>query len=96
MAEGGKLLAEIRDGLADFAKVGVTTKQIDDLANKLITKSGGEASFKLVPGYHHATCISVNDEVVHGIPGSYKLKSGDIVSIDVGLKYKGFHTDTSG
>lgn len=88
-------LAAIRDQLAVFAKPGVTTKQIDSLAEKLIAKSGGEASFKLVPGYDYATCISVNADVVHGVPGSYKLKAGDIASIDVGLKYRGFHTDTS-
>jgi methionyl aminopeptidase len=95
MAEGGHKLAEIRNELAKFAKPGVTALQIDALADKLIAESGGEASFKKVKGYSHATCISVNDAVVHGIPGKRKLKVGDIASIDVGLVWKGFHTDTS-
>ncbi len=95
MTEGGHKLAFIRNELAKFAKPGVTTLQIDSLADKLIADSGGEASFKKVKGYSHATCISVNDEVVHGIPGKRKLKVGDIASIDVGLVWKGFHTDTS-
>lgn len=88
-------MAVVRDALAKFVKVGVTTLQIDALADKLIAKEGAEPSFKLVPGYRHATCINVNDVVVHGIPGKYKLKSGDKVGIDVGLVWKGFHSDTS-
>lgn len=95
MAEGGKRLAFVRDELARQAKVGMTTAQLDKLADALITKAGGQAAFKLVDGYHHATCISVNDEVVHGVPGKYVLKLGDVVSIDVGLVYQGFNTDTS-
>ncbi len=95
MAEGGKKLAAIRDQLVQFAKPGVTTLAIDALADKLIKKAGGDASFQSVSGYHHATCININDEVVHGMPGKYKIKSGDVVGIDVGLLWKGYHTDTS-
>src|SRR3989344_2875783 len=95
MAQGGKILAGIRDRIAGAAKPGMTTVQLDKLAEDSIVKAGGKASFKMVPGYHHATCINVNDVVVHGVPGSYKIKVGDKVGIDVGLFYRGFHTDTS-
>lgn len=95
MAEGGRLLAGVRDRVAQAVKPGVTTLQLDKLADKLIAEAGGKASFKMVPGYRWATCININDTVVHGIPGSYKIKSGDKVGIDVGMYYKGFHTDTS-
>jgi methionyl aminopeptidase len=95
MTEGGHKLAFIRDELAKFARPGLTTLEIDKFADNLIAQSGGEASFKKVKGYHHATCISVNNEVVHGVPNKRKLKEGDIASIDVGLVWKGFHTDTS-
>ena len=95
MAEGGRRLAEIRDKIMRAAKPGVTAIELDRLTDKLIAKAGGKASFKMVPGYRWATCININDAVVHGIPDGYKIKSGDKVGIDVGMYYKGFHTDTS-
>lgn len=95
MAEGGARLAEIRNKIVGAVKPGVTGIELDQLADKLITKAGGKASFKMVPGYRWATCININDVVVHGIPDGYKIKAGDKVGIDVGMFYKGFHTDTS-
>jgi len=95
MAEGGKLLAKVRNKVVQAVKPGITTLQLDELADRLIGEAGGKASFKMVPGYRWATCININDTVVHGIPSDYKIKSGDKVGIDVGLYYKGFHTDTS-
>ncbi len=95
MAEGGKKLARIRDEAVRAVEPGMTTAQLDKLVDELIEKAGGVASFKMVRGYHHATCININDIVVHGMPGNYKIKSGDKVGIDLGLYYKGFHTDTS-
>ena len=95
IAEGGRKLAQVRDKLVETVKPGITSTELDKLADKLITKSGGQASFKMVPGYRWATCINVNEVVVHGIPGPRKLKPGDVVGIDVGLFWKGFHTDTS-
>lgn len=95
MAEGGRRLADIRTKLAEAAKPGVTTMDLENLANRLIKEMGGEAAFKKVPGYHWAICASVNDEVVHGIPGKYRIKKGDIVGIDVGLIYKGWYTDAA-
>ncbi len=96
MAEGGRKLARVRDGLAAAVKPGMTPLQLDQLADKLIEKEEAGASFKMVPGYHNATCICVNEEVVHGIPtAKRKFAEGDIVGIDVGIFYKGFHTDTA-
>ncbi len=95
MTEGGKRLAEIRDAVVKAVRPGITGVELDGLADKLITKAGGEASFKMVPGYRWATCININDVVVHGIPNDYKIKAGDKVGIDMGMFYKGWHTDTS-
>jgi methionyl aminopeptidase len=95
MGEGGRLLGEIRDELSQFVKPGIKAIDIENLAVKLIDKTGGQASFKLVPGYSWATCININEEVVHTIPGQRLIKEGDIVGIDVGLFYKGWHTDTA-
>ena len=96
MAEGGAKLARVKDGLKDAVKAGVNAAEIEDLANKLIKKEGAEASFKRVKDYYWATCINVNAGIVHGIPHkSIIFKEGDVVSVDVGVFYKGFHTDTS-
>lgn len=96
MAEGGRKLAQIRDNLEAAVATGVSAWDIEELANDLIEKSGGQSSFKMVPGYSWSTCVNVDDGVVHGIPKKETVfKKGQIVSIDVGLFYKGFHTDTS-
>ena len=96
IAEGGKKLGRVKKALIDKVREGVSAKEIDDLANKLIKKEGGKASFKMVPRYRWATCVNVNDGVVHGIPKKeIVFKKGDVVSVDVGMIYKGFHTDTS-
>lgn len=96
MAGGGKKLAEIKDELFKLIEIGVKASEIEKLANGLIDKSGGQASFKMVPGYKWATCVNVNEGVVHGIPhDTIKFKKEDLVSVDIGLFYKGFHTDTS-
>lgn len=96
MEEGGKILHEVKLALKDAAKVGVSAKEIDDLAEKLILESGAEPNFKKVADYKWSTCISVNDGVVHGIPHKeIVFKEGDLVSIDLGVLYKGFNTDTS-
>jgi len=96
MADGGKKLARVKNALALATKAGVRASDIEDLAVKLIKEEGAECSFKKVPGYHWATCINVNEGLVHGIPiSSLIFKKGDLVSIDVGVYYKGFHTDTS-
>ncbi len=96
MAEGGKKLARVKKSLVEATREGVRASDIENLAVKLIKEEGAEASFKKVPKYHWATCINVNEGLVHGIPiSSLIFKKGDLVSIDVGVYYKGFHTDTS-
>src|SRR3989339_1388819 len=96
MTEGGKKLSFIKNELFKAVKVGVSASVIDDLAEMLILESGGKPSFKMVKGYSWSTCINVNSGVVHGIPHKNLIfKEGDLVSIDLGLYYKGFHTDTS-
>lgn len=95
MRIGGKILAEVLQEVLKHAKVGVSELELDHLAGKLILEKGGEPGFKKVQGYKHAICISTNDVVVHGIPTNYKLKEGDVVGIDCGVYYKGFHTDAA-
>ena len=96
MTEGGAKLARVKNALREAVKEGVKASDIEDLADGLIKKEGSEASFKKVPGYSWATCVNVNEGLVHGIPvPDLIFKKGDVVSVDVGLFYKGFHTDTS-
>jgi len=96
MREGGIRLAYIKQILFDKVEEGVTAWQIEILARNLIKKMGGEASFMMVPGYKWATCVNLNQGVVHGIPKrEIVFKNGDLVSVDLGMYYKGFHTDTS-
>jgi len=93
MKTGGKILADVLFEVLKNIKIGVSEIELDQLAEKLILEKGGEPGFKKVEGYKHAICISTNDVVVHGIPTNYKLKEGDVVGIDCGVYYKGFHTD---
>lgn len=76
-------------------KPGVTTEYLDSFAEKLIRAKGADPVFIGYRGYRHATCLSVNEEVVHGIPGSRKLEEGDIVGVDVGAKLNGYCGDTA-
>lgn len=95
MTEAGRLAGEVLEKIIQEVKPGVSTLQLDNLAEDLIKKSGGEPGFKRVPGYYHSICTAVNEEVVHGIPGERVLLEGDIVSIDLGVYFKGFHSDTA-
>lgn len=95
MTEGGRKLGNIRDALLEFAHPKVTLLQVEEHAQELIEKSGGTPSFKTVGGYAWATCLCVNDVIVHGIPTMYELRDGDLFTLDIGLLYKGFHTDTA-
>jgi methionyl aminopeptidase len=89
----GKMLSDTLWEVCKSARPGVSEIELDALAEKLIREKGGEPGFMKVPGYKNATCISTNDVVVHGIPTNYKLKEGDIIGVDCGVYYKGFHTD---
>lgn len=95
MAQGGEKLGGILQELLAYAQPGITLRQIDVRADALITRAGGTASFKTVKGYQWATCLCVNEVVVHGIPTDYILRDGDVLTIDIGLLYQGFHTDTA-
>jgi methionyl aminopeptidase len=95
MEHAGKILGETMWEILRFARPGVSELEIDTLAEKLIKEKGGESGFKLVDGYKHTICVSVNDVCVHGIPTNYKFKEGDKVGIDCGAYYKGFHSDMS-
>jgi len=93
MAEGGKILASIMKQSLKEVKPGVTTQDIDRLAESLIFKYGAKCSFKGQGGFPACSCISINEEIVHGVPSSRKIKAGDILSLDLGLYYEGFHSD---
>ena len=96
MKEAGRLLAEVHDELAAFVKPGISTKDIDKLGEKLIRDRGCIPNFLNYNGYPASICVSVNDEVVHGIPNKHRiLQDGDIVSLDAGLIYKGYHSDAA-
>jgi methionyl aminopeptidase len=94
--DGGKRLSEVKNILRENVKIGKSSWEVEELAIGLIKKAGGEPAFARVPGYHWATCINVNEGVVHGIPRKDLIfQKGDIVSVDVGLFFNGFNTDTS-
>lgn len=93
MARGGKKLAWVMGRVLGQIRPGIKLSWLDRLAEKLIKKQGGFPSFKKVKNYHWVTCININEGVVHGIPGDYKLKKEDLVSLDMGMFFQGFHTD---
>ncbi len=93
MAEGGKRLKTVVKDLLPLIKAGITTKEIDDKAEKLINKQGGESSFKTVPGYLFSTCTPINEQIVHTKPCDRILKEDDVLTLDIGMLYKGWHTD---
>ena len=96
MRRAGKITAAARALARDMVKPGVTTQQIDKAVFEFIKSQGAVPSFLNYHGYPGSACISVNDEVIHGIPGKRVLKEGDIVSVDVGAYIGGFHGDCAG
>lgn len=95
MREAGKIVGDTHHYLEQFIKPEITTKELDKLANDFILSKGATPSFKNLYGFPGTICISINDEVVHGIPGNRKLKNGDIVKLDIGACYKGYHGDSA-
>ena len=93
MAKGGKILAKVIKELEKKVKPGITTKELDMVAETLILKSGGKPSFRGYEGYPATLCTSINEEIVHAVPSDRVLKEGDIISLDLGIFFKGFHTD---
>ncbi len=95
MRESCKILAKVHDELGKFIKPGITTADINKYGDELIRSFGCVPNFLNYEGYPASICVSVNEEVVHGIPGKRVLKEGDIVSLDAGLIYKGYHSDAA-
>jgi methionyl aminopeptidase len=95
MREAGRIVAETHRLLKQAICPGVSTSHLDHLAERYILSQHATPSFKGYNGFPASICVSVNEELVHGIPGSRKLKEGDIVSIDIGACYKGFHGDSA-
>jgi methionyl aminopeptidase len=96
MREAGRIVAEVFEALESQLRPGVTTGELDRLAEKLITGRGAVPSFKGYHGFPASICASVNEEVVHGIPRSdRRLREGDIISIDVGAIHEGYHGDSA-
>lgn len=96
MRKAGKILAKVHEDLGKELKPGMTTLEIDKLGEDMIRSFGCEPSFLNYCGYPGSVCVSVNEEVVHGIPSAKKIiKEGDIVSLDIGVIYKGYHSDAA-
>lgn len=95
MRVAGRIVAETHQLLEQAIRPGVTTAELDHIAETYIRSQGAIPSFKGYNGFPGSICVSVNEELVHGIPGSRKLKDGDIVSIDIGAQYEGYHGDSA-
>ncbi|HOA90481.1 MAG: type I methionyl aminopeptidase [Bacillota bacterium] len=95
MQKAGRIVATVLNELEAAIKPGVTTKELDEIAETTILKLGGVPAFKGYGGFPASICTSVNEEVVHGIPGKRVLKEGDIISIDVGAFYEGYCGDAA-
>ncbi len=93
--EGAQILGQAHGEVARLVKPGVKTKDLDKIAEEYIRDHGGSPSFKNYNGFPAALCISVNETVVHGFPSQYELKETDIISVDCGVFYKGFHSDSA-
>lgn len=95
MRHAGRLVAQAHQVVQENLRPGVTTKTIDDEVDAFIRDNSGIPSFKGYRGFPASVCISVNEELVHGIPGPRRLEEGDVVSVDIGVIYKGFHGDSA-
>ena len=93
MAEGGKILARIMKELEKQVRPGITTRELDKAAEGLVLSWGAQCSFKGYHGYPACSCTSVNEEIVHAVPSGRILKDGDILSLDLGVFYNGYHSD---
>lgn len=96
MREAGKILAETHEKLKEFVRPGISTLEIDEYAEKLVKKYGASCSFYKLYDFPRNFCISLNEEVIHGIPKKERiLKDGDVLKIDGGVCYKGYHSDAA-
>ncbi|WP_010169912.1 type I methionyl aminopeptidase [Bacillus coahuilensis] len=95
MKRAGQIVALTHKELQPHIKAGITTKELDNIADKFIRSCDAIPSFKGYNGFRGSICASVNNELVHGIPGNRMLKDGDIISIDIGANYNGYHGDSA-
>ena len=95
MREGGAITASCLRMLSESVRPGVTTRELDRMAEEFIRERGGAPEFKGYQGFTGSICASPNAMIVHGIPGAYRIKDGDIISLDVGVRYEGFVTDSA-
>jgi methionyl aminopeptidase len=95
MERAGRIVAEVLESLRDMVRAGVTTKELEGVADDQIRARGGIPAFKGYRGYPSSICTSVNEQVVHGIPSSRRLREGDIISIDLGVYLEGFYGDAA-
>jgi methionyl aminopeptidase len=95
MVVAGRITCAMLDAVAATVRAGVTTLDLDAAAEAEMLRHGAKSNFKMVKGYQHATCVSVNEQVVHGIPGPLVLQPGDIVSVDVGAEFDGWNGDSA-
>jgi methionyl aminopeptidase len=95
LRKSGSILAAVMKKIKGLARVGVSTEEIDRVAEELILKADALPAFKGYRGFPASICISVNEEIVHGIPGPRRLLEGDIVSLDLGVNYRGFFSDSA-
>ena len=95
MRRAGRIVSGLLRRMEDESKAGVSTKRLDEIAEDFIRSQGAEPAFKGYYGFPCSICASVNEEVVHGIPGSRVLKDGDIIGVDVGVKLEGFFSDAA-
>jgi len=95
MRTASKICAGTHEKIAEYIRPGVTTKELDNIASDYIKSKGANPSFLGYRGFPAAICTSVNEEVIHGVPGDRKLMSGDVISVDIGVCYKRFHGDAA-
>jgi methionyl aminopeptidase len=95
MEKANRIVAEILEGVKEKIRPGVETRELDELAENLCRRRGVEAAFKGYRGYPASLCVSINEEVVHGIPGARRLRDGDLVSLDFGVKCDGYYGDAA-
>jgi methionyl aminopeptidase len=95
MEKANRIVAEILEGVKEKVQPGIETRELDELAEDMCRQRRVKPAFKGYRGYPRSICVSVNEEVVHGIPGPRCLKAGDVVSLDFGVKYEGFYGDAA-
>ena len=95
MKEAGRIVALVHQKLKEVIVPGITTKEIDEICEKVIRENNATPSFLHLYGFPNSVCTSINEVVVHGIPSDRVLKDGDIISVDVGACFKGYHGDSA-